>query len=684
MSDRRFFSFRRPPDWRRGQAHQLVSAQHGLSIVKHQLYRYARTFQLANPLLKLPLRDAVAEPSGRWLLLDAVGTIWHAELSSGHMEALLTSGGAAMGPLTRLAVTADSVVIMDPEAAEPLQAIVSDQAQLKWTAAAWRDTPFRGHAIAATPGGDTVILAELADEDRLHLLWFNHAGMAARKLALPLDKTAGPRTADDRFELSFGENGHGWLIDREAQLVAAIDAESGDAAIVPRSEALPGQLLAVCDAGSGTAWLLIRNPQAVIEYELLRVRRDGQLVERGVTSNRSGTRLISRSHSLELWDPSKTGIHMLKPALETAVWKPFGRRLGVWFSDSLDSGAPGTEWHKIVMEARREHDTQINVRFLAADEPEFIIGGKKLNLDSYLADTEVAPETKLTALASVWSEPLRDPYDALLFRARGRYIWVYLELIGSEAHTPVIHSLEVHFPRRSYLEYLPSIYQQDERSKDFLDRYLSLFQTMLEETDDKIDQAARAFDADGATGVSLRWLFSWLGIQAEANWPEEKLRALLKQAPTLYRLRGTKYAMETVISIYTGEKPIILEYEQVKPLKENPELGEVAERLYAAEPGVFNVLVKPEHAETDMQRIMLQQLIESFKPAFAVGKLVILQPWVFMDLHSYLGLNTVLSEPTLLTLDGRSSMPHHTITIDVGQDSRINEHTRLGIDSRLE
>ena len=55
-------------------------------------------------------------------------------------------------------------------------------------------------------------------------------------------------------------------------------------------------------------------------------------------------------------------------------------------------------------------------------------------------------------------------------------------------------------------------------------------------------------------------------------------------------------------------------------------------------------------------------------PAFAVGKLIVLQPWVFMDLHSYLGLNTVLSEPALLRLDGRSSMPHHTITIDVGED----------------
>src|SRR5690606_7328510 len=114
------------------------------------------------------------------------------------------------------------------------------------------------------------------------------------------------------------------------------------------------------------------------------------------------------------------------------------------------------------------------------------------------------------------------------------------------------------------------------------------------------------------------------------------------------------------------------------------ELGEVVQRLYAADPHAFNVLVKAEHVDTELKRVTLQHILDQFKPVFSVCKLVILQPWVYMDLHSYLGMNTVLSEPTLLKLDGRSSMPHHTITIDVGQDNRIDKHTRLGLNSRLE
>ncbi len=207
---------------------------------------------------------------------------------------------------------------------------------------------------------------------------------------------------------------------------------------------------------------------------------------------------------------------------------------------------------------------------------------------------------------------------------------------------------------------------------------------MIEDTDERISSVSRTLEGNQVSGKSLRWLLGWLGIESEDYWSEEQLRELLREAPKLYSMRGTKYAIETLVRIYTGHTPIVLEYEQIKPLKENVELGEVAERLYAADAHSFNVLVKQEHVDTELKRVTLQYIIESYKPVFTTFKLVVLQPWVYMDLHSYLGMNTVLSEPTLLTLDGRSSMPHHTITIDVGQENRMDKHTRLGLNSRLE
>src|SRR5690606_5457004 len=124
----------------------------------------------------------------------------------------------------------------------------------------------------------------------------------------------------------------------------------------------------------------------------------------------------------------------------------------------------------------------------------------KVDLDAYIADTTIPSESKLAMLTTMWTQKLTDPEDALLLDVKGRYLWLFVELIGSEQHTPVVHSLEVHFPRSTYLDYLPSIYQRHEPTRDFLSRYLSLFQTMLDETDQRIAQVTRAFDVSGAEG----------------------------------------------------------------------------------------------------------------------------------------------------------------------------------------
>jgi phage tail-like protein len=387
---------------------------------------------------------------------------------------------------------------------------------------------------------------------------------------------------------------------------------------------------------------------------------------------------------LFVWENEEAVATTLRPVEETAVWEPLGRRMGVWISTSLDSTAIETEWHKIVLDAAGEPDTQIVLRYYAADRPYAIVGGELVHLDRYIADPSIDAAAKLAGLRPLWSKPIVDPQDALLFNAKGQYLWLYMELIGSDAHSPEVYGIQVHFPRMSYVADLPALYQQDRQSKDFLDRFLSLFQTMMEQTDRHIAQLPRSFDPEAASGESLRWILRWLGLEADDLWSEAQLRDLLKQAPTLHRLRGTRYALEALLTVYTGDKPMILEYEQIRSLKENPEFSGVAEKLYDVETFGFNVLVKLEHADSEAKRVMLQHLIDRYKPAFATARLIVLQPWVYTDLHSYLGLNTVLSEPALLKLDGYSSMPHHTITIDVGQENRVDQHTRLELDSQLE
>jgi hypothetical protein len=95
-------------------------------------------------------------------------------------------------------------------------------------------------------------------------------------------------------------------------------------------------------------------------------------------------------------------------------------------------------------------------------------------------------------------------------------------------------------------------------------------------------------------------------------------------------------------------------------------------------------MLPPECVRSDKQRLMIEAIIDDQKPAYAEGQLIVLEPWMYADVHTYLGINTVLSEPTLLTLDQRSAMPYQTLLTDFDRDRRMDVHTRLELDSELE
>ncbi|TLS53969.1 hypothetical protein FE782_01055 [Paenibacillus antri] len=695
MSEARYFSLRGIAAWRRGVRMHLTADDEGLTIVRQDVYRPTRRDEADHPRIVRPVADAAADASGRWFLLDGAAGVWKADMVSGHTESLLPPGHGWFGSGASVAVLSDMWAAADSESSPTLALLSSDNAQVLWAKSDWDGKPFRAHAVAADGADRTVVLA-VVEEDAgpvFKLLRFEPSGEPAGTLDVDLDVRSAAADEGDapsalrprRFELSLGAGGAGWLLDRDAFAALPFDFDAAERpAFVPLPEAAT-PAAAILAAPDGGAWL-IRRAEAGGGRALLRLGLDGRTEPVGEAGPGGADRLqAGQGGRMYVWDNEEAVVTTLRAKPETAIWEPFRRRMGVWIGGALDSTSTETEWHKIVVDAVGEPDTQVRVRYYASDRKAAVVDGRLVpDLDRYVADPAIEPDVKLAALRELWSEPIVDPKDALLFRAKGRYLWLYIELIGSEANAPTVRGVQVHFPRQSYVNDLPALYQQDPKSKDFLERFLGLFQTMLEETDAGIAGVPRSFDPEASSGPSLRWLLTWIGLREDDHWTDEQLRKLLKAAPRIYKLRGTRYALETLIEIYTGEKPILMEYDQLRSLKEHSELGEVAEKLYVTDPHGFNVLVKPEHADTDTKRATLQHLIDSCKPAFATARLIVLQPWVYMDLHSYLGLNTVLSEPTLLTLDGRSSMPHHTITIDVGQDNRVDQHTRLELDSRLE
>nr|MDQ3806447.1 phage tail protein [Acidobacteriota bacterium] len=346
---------------------------------------------------------------------------------------------------------------------------------------------------------------------------------------------------------------------------------------------------------------------------------------------------------------------------------------GTYFSRRFDSAAPRTRWHKFALDADIPPNTQVRVSY--------VVDEQKRDTDARLLD-EARPLSEKNA-AYGWSQPVVNATDALV-GGEGRYLWLRIELIGSETSTPTLRSVRVEFPRASYLRYLPAVYQEDARSRDFLERFLSVFETFFGQMERRLATVARLFDPEAARAGDefLRWVATWLAVAVDRDWDAERLRKLVRRAPELYRKRGTREGIEEYIEIFTGERPLVVEKFQLECEGMDAEVAKLFGRLFEADPYCFCVLLKPCAVRTDEERRAVARLLDAEKPAHTCAGLLALQPWTYLDMHTYLGVNTYLSEPDL-RLDTGAAMPRDTVLADAEDAGQIGPHSRLGVDTTL-
>jgi phage tail-like protein len=152
--------------------------------------------------------------------------------------------------------------------------------------------------------------------------------------------------------------------------------------------------------------------------------------------------------------------------------------------------------------------------------------------------------------------------DALVRSPEGRYLWVKLNFLGNGQATPTLEYAEVEFPRISLRRYLPAAFGEEPVSRDFTDRFLSIFDTTIRSVETTIDHLARYFDpistpSDRKAGKMdfLSWLASWIGISFDRQWPEGTRRRFLRQAGNLFPQRGTVEGLRKQLLIYLGMEP---------------------------------------------------------------------------------------------------------------------------------
>lgn len=107
-----------------------------------------------------------------------------------------------------------------------------------------------------------------------------------------------------------------------------------------------------------------------------------------------------------------------------------------------------------------------------------------------------------------------------------------------------------------YLQYLPSLYRDDE----LMGRLLLMFESILGPIENMVDVLPAYLDPRLVPEPLLPWLASWVDVVLDDSWSLERRRELVRKAGELYRWRGTRRGLSEYLRIYTGVVPLISEH----------------------------------------------------------------------------------------------------------------------------
>jgi phage tail-like protein len=214
---------------------------------------------------------------------------------------------------------------------------------------------------------------------------------------------------------------------------------------------------------------------------------------------------------------------------------------GCYISKSLDSGKEGCRWHRIVLDADVPENSTITVFFYSSDKE------------------EAAKSWYGTLVFKKVNDDFKNPKDALVQTPPGRYISLKIDFHSEGRESPVLRQVKIYYPRLSYLRYLPAVYQEESASKDLLERFLSIFESALHDSEETISWLPMYFDPMATQAEFVPWLASWLSLDLY-ELLGDKNREFILRAVEFYKQKGTVSGIAALVSFLTGKKCCVKEY----------------------------------------------------------------------------------------------------------------------------
>ncbi len=695
-------AFNKPADWSAGRMINLDISEQGVTLRRELKYSASGRFPVVAG--GGPISAVAADPTGKLYVLDLNGAVYLLDPAYPAPELLLPASHLHAASESLLLGTTGRFAILP---LQPAQVMISVYAAVNGQCL-WQASP-------AIEAGETIeTLAAEYNTSGLHIL--------QRKQILPTSPDSETEQAEQliwSYELhSYDWNGrllHSRSLPNElagdCENIAhsvhehdrwKIAAHGGEFYIAaPHSSTIwswneQGELSGFSLPGCRLEGNMTEGPDGVVYAGVYDLRNDSEAAAYVIAIHSQGEwervpgytghvdELLRSGEQLLVYDTSGAAMtifrrnRMIRSPLETDSL-PRGHLL----LPSADSGAEDNMWHNLRIEAEIPPETRLIVYYYAANHAQIQWRNRVYTLDEWLHAPEIGDKQRLQYIREHWQSLPLNPLNALFPEARGRYLWIALELSGSWTQAPIVHELELFYPRTSLLHYLPELYQE-QGEQSFLGRFLALFGHFFRELHQQIDEMPYRLDPDLNEGEFLRWLAGWVGIAADESWDDALLRRYLHMMPRLYRIRGTREAMVLTMELMTGKRPYVLEHFQYKHLLYDPEWSEALKPLYNDMPYSFLVLVPPDTVHSERQKEMLQRMLHEEKPVMTEAELVVLEPRIRLGGHTYLEINSVLSRPSRMSIDEQSVVSYDTVLTDGGEAAAATFPFRLDEAIKLE
>ncbi|HLK05674.1 MAG TPA: phage tail protein I [Candidatus Acidoferrum sp.] len=233
---------------------------------------------------------------------------------------------------------------------------------------------------------------------------------------------------------------------------------------------------------------------------------------------------------------------------------------GQLLTSALDSGIPRCKWHRVRLDADVPSGTSLEISVATTEDKNIQAQGSLGGDPQWQTFPSGAPHP------SDWTIAAPGFLDFLIQQPPGRYLYLRIRFRSSDGiSTPIVRRVRIDFPRTTSIEHLPDIYRQNPKAEEFTERFLSLFDALLSDTDNLITGYPALLDPTGVPDQLLPWLAKFFSISLDPTWNADTSRKVIQSAAKLYRERGTPAGLRDAIQLVFGISPAILESSPVGP-----------------------------------------------------------------------------------------------------------------------